>query len=520
MIALLSALELVLSTVVIPVEFPDQEFTYGDGDLNTLVSASASYLDRQFGGESGFQFEISPIVKLKHPFSYYGANSTARKDEKIGEAVIEACQKAASAIRFSSVDNIILITAGPSESNGAGEEWFWPQQCRLSDYNLSLIIDGKKLNEFAVCSELGPDGKLSGIGDFCHESGHFLGLKDLYDTDGEGSGGFAPGLGELSLMADGNRKDGGHNPPDFCCVEYDFLGIGEKDVLTKGPHRIKATSGKPNNYSLLPSIKEGRYHLIENRNGELLVFKINRSSEFAGFSDSQRRNLNAKERWEINEVNANPKYQGAEPVNAIGYFCSDSLAVIDITKNGEDYLFSVVEPIVIDKVSCFQDGISLSWSTEIDRSSITKAGIAWIEEDDDLNDVEVNAPSGTFTYTVNGLKPGTAYMISPYISTDSGQSFSRTIRVSTQPYMEGAKPFIMIDCEGRNPDGSFRNGSTALLRIRNLPDAGRTAWLFNGHGISLDSNGYWRIPGNGRLEARILWDDGSVDIITKQIIVK
>ena len=518
--AIISALELLLSTIVIPVAFPDQEFTNGEDDICSLVSSSSSYLDRQFGGTSGFQFEVTPIVTLRNSYTYYGRNSTGRKDEKIGEAVIEACKAVAESFDFSSVDNIILITAGPSESDGAGENRFWPQQSRLSDYNLSLVLHGRKLNNFAVCSELGPDGELAGIGDFCHEFCHFLGLKDLYDVDGEGSGGLAPGLGELSLMADGNRKDGGHNPPDFCCVEYDFLGIGEKTLLEKGSHRIEYRPGEKGRYSVLPSTRDGKYHLIENRNGELVVVKINKSGEYAGFSDSRKRNLTAGERWEFNEVNANPKYQGAELLKVSGYFGSDSLAVIDITKSGMDFLCKVIEPITIEKITSFQDGITVSWSSEINRADITKAGIAWMEDEDNLNDSEVEGKGGVFTYTVNGLKPGTTYMISPYISTANGQSFSQTVRIATQSYLEGSKPFIMIESDDRNEDGTFKTGAIVHLRIRNAIDAERTVWLFNGNNIIPDSNGLWQIPGKGRLEARIFWSDSSVDIIVKQIVIK
>ena len=519
MTAFLSALELILSSVVIPVEFPDCKFTNDADGICALVSSSASYLDRQFGGEGKFSFEVAPVVSLKHNYKYYGENSTARKDEKIGEAVIEACRAIAATMDFSSVDNIILITAGPSESDGAGEDWFWPQQSSLSAYNLSLILKGRKLDRFAICSELGPDGKLSGTGDFCHEFCHFLKLNDLYDTDGEGSGGLAPGLGERSLMAEGNRKGGGHNPPDFCCVEYDQLEIGKKTVLEKGAHRMEGET-EMGSYSVLPSTKKGKYHLIENRYGELMVIRINKSNEFAGFSDYQKRNLTAKERWDLNEVNNNPKYQEAELLNVSGYFGSDSLAVVDITKDGRDFLFRVIEPITINKIISFQDGITISWSTEIRQADITKAGLAWLEDDDNLNDVEVAAMPSGFSYTINGLKPGTSYLISPYIATDNGQSFSQTIRVSTQSYFEGSKPFIILDSEDRNPDGSFSAGATVLLRIRNALDAEQTVWYFNGGTFSPDSNGYWRIPGKGRLEAKISWSDGSMDIISKQIVVK
>lgn len=506
------------NTIVIPVSFPDMELSGGEECFRSLVEASSAYLSRQFGGQREFHIDLVPAVTLSHPFRYYGENGTDRKDAKIGEAVIEACRKASAGYDFSEIENIVIVAAGPSEADGAGEDYFWPQQCNLSDYNLSLTLNGRFLDRFAVCTELGPDGEFAGIGDFCHEFCHFLGLKDLYDTDGEGSGGFAQGLGELSLMADGNRKDGGHTPPDFCCVEYDFLGTGAKTVLEKGSYR--SGIGTPGAYFVLPSTREGKYHLMEYRNGSLTVIGINRSDEFAGFSDSQKRNLTAKERWEINEVNANPKYQGAEAISVKDFVPSDSLAAIDIRRDGGELLFEVLEPVVVDSFSVYQDGAAFFWSSELDKSRVSKSGIAWRQGDNDLNDVGVSSSDGKFIYTINNLKPGTDYIVEIYITTVNGQTFSRTTEIITQSFSSGMKPLMMLESDGRNPDGSYRPFAKVRLRIRNAPDAELTVWSFNGHSLTLDANGFWTIPGSGRLKAKIIGGDGSEDIVIKQIVVK
>lgn len=506
------------NTVVIPVSFSDLELTSGEESFRALVDASSSYLNRQFCGQKEFRFDLVPAVTLTHSFGYYGKNGTDRKDAKIAEAVIEACRKTAAAYDFSSVDNVIIVTAGPSEADGAGEEHFWPQQCRLSDYNLSLTLNGRSLDNFAVCSELGPDGEFAGIGDFCHEFCHFLGLKDLYDTDGEGSGGLAPGLGALSLMADGNRNDGGHNPPDFCCAEYDFLETGAGTVLEKGTYRVR--TGAPGEFFILPSTKKGKYHLLENRDEGLIIIRINRSNEFAGFSDSQKRNLTAKERWDKNEVNANPQHQGAEIISVTDYVRSDSLAVTDIRRNGKELLFEVIEPIVIDSFTVYQDGASFVWSTELEKSLISKSGIAWRKGDEDLNDEEANQSDGKFIHTINGLKPGIGYIIEIYITTVKGQTFSRNMEIITQTFNSGMKPLMVLETDGRNPDGSFRPSAKVRLRIRNAPDSETTVWSFNGCPLTLDTNGFWTVPGNGQLKAKIIGGDGSEDIVIKKIVVK
>lgn len=64
---------------------------------------------------------------------------------------------------------------------------------------------------------------MSGIGTYCHEFGHVLGLPDFYDTDGEENGS-ARGLGYFSLMSGGNYNNQGRTPPYLNIEERNLLG--------------------------------------------------------------------------------------------------------------------------------------------------------------------------------------------------------------------------------------------------------------------------------------------------------
>lgn len=183
-------------------------------------------------------------------------------------------------------------------------------------------------------------------------------------------------------------------------------------------------------------------------------------------------------------------------------------------------MFEVLEPVVIDSFSVYQDGAAFFWSSELEKSRISKSGIAWRQGDNDLNDVGVSSSDGKFIYTINSLKPGTDYIVEIYITTVNGQIFSRTTEIITQPFSSGMKPLMMLESDGRNPDGSYRPSAKVRLRIRNAPDAELIVWSFNGHSLTLDANGFWTIPESGRLKARIIGGDGSEDIVIKQIVVK
>ena len=84
----------------------------------------------------------------------------------------------------------------------------------------------------------------------------------------------------------------------------------------------------------------------------------------------------------------------------------------------------------------------------------------------------------------------------------------------------GGYPYIYLKNVQRNPDGTFPIGSRLPLRVYNAIGARNILWTFNGGLINVDANGYYAVRKNGVLKARVSWEDGSVDIITKEVVVK
>ncbi|MCQ2180446.1 MAG: hypothetical protein MJY50_00075 [Bacteroidales bacterium] len=507
---------------VIPVEFPDLQFCCTPDQLDSIVHASEEYFKRQFSDEGKYSFELSSPVGLTKSYSYYGANHSGGKDARVVEAVTEALKALNPDTDFSGTDHLLFIMAGPDESLGAGDDYFWPQQLKLSDSGISIILDGHKFDSFAVCTEQSRAGELAGIGNFCHEFGHLTGLVDLYDTDGEASGGFAPGLGGLSLMADGNRNDGGRTPADLCCADYDQYCHDDGTVLQKGYNRL-APSSAENRFAVIPSPVNGKYDLVENRNGkELVIVRIDKSQTYAGFSDNKKKSLTAAERWALNEVNCRPDRQCAELGKIVsGYFFGDTLALTGIHLEGDEFVFNVVEPVRIKSLVPFQDGVYVCWDTELDLSLIERAGVTCRSEDGTMTESDARpTPEGIYRIEINGLKPAQSYSLSLHFSTMDGVSFGRTLAFNTQYYREDSSPFIMMDSPGRRDDGTFESLSSIHLRVRNVPDAVSTVWTFEGKEISAGPDGLWIIPGSGTLKAKVTCKDGSEDIIVKKITVR
>ena len=93
-----------------------------------------------------------------------------------------------------------------------------------------VTLDGVSLNAYACSAELnGNSGlNLDGIGTFCHEYSHTLGLPDFYDIDYSG----AMGMSWWSIMAHGNYGVNGYVPIGYNAYEREFCGWLEFNELT------------------------------------------------------------------------------------------------------------------------------------------------------------------------------------------------------------------------------------------------------------------------------------------------
>ena len=107
--------------------------------------------------------------------------------------VKEACQLAYSQynVDFSLYDNnsdntvdfVYILYAGYGEADGGASNTVWPHAYSLTEAGTSLALGGKKIDKYACSNEISYLSKQhDGIGTFCHEFSHVLGLPDLYNT--------------------------------------------------------------------------------------------------------------------------------------------------------------------------------------------------------------------------------------------------------------------------------------------------------------------------------------------------
>jgi len=216
--------------LVILVNYSDRAMKHTAAEFNALYnqqgynknhhigSVRDYFLDQSYG-QLELDFDVAGPYTVSKKMSYYGSNDCSGNDKYAGALVAEACKLAAAdGVDFSQYDwdedgemeQVIVIYAGYSEASGAAKTTIWPHQYYLSesDYGKSLTLDDTRVDAYAVFSELsGTSGsQLDGIGTFCHEYSHCLGLPDLYDT--ESSSTF--GMSVWSVL-----DYGCYNGPDF-----------------------------------------------------------------------------------------------------------------------------------------------------------------------------------------------------------------------------------------------------------------------------------------------------------------
>lgn len=233
------------------------------------------------------QFDVVGPYKLNQPSLYYGKG----ENDNTYALVSDACKAADGDVDFSEydadgdgmVDLVYIIYAGYPASMSGNPNDIWPK----SGTGGFGTYDGKKVSRFGIHAELNfglelnqKNGfLLSGIGLFCHEFSHTLGLPDLYPTvDASKVDNQNP---EMWDLMDGGEYtyNGGYWPTPYSPWEMDAMGWAtpvelsdEKQTVTLksyGKERVAyKIKGENNEYLLLQNIQIGGWWT-----GVALVYK-------------------------------------------------------------------------------------------------------------------------------------------------------------------------------------------------------------------------------------------------------
>lgn len=222
----------------------------GDGYQN--YAGVSQYFSDMSGGLFDPKFDIVGPVTVSKNSAYYGRNSGG-DDAHFIDMMTEACQLIDSKVNFADydsdndgyVDLIYFIYAGYSESiGGNSSDCLWPKS---GTDNIGKF-DGKNVCRYGINNELNgtpsdtKNGKylINGIGLFCHEFSHTLGLPDNYPVSSsvEKANNQSPEYWDLMDM--GCYQLNGFQPIPYSPWEKSVMGWQQPTTLSSTePQQIK-----------------------------------------------------------------------------------------------------------------------------------------------------------------------------------------------------------------------------------------------------------------------------------------
>lgn len=243
--------------------------------IDGATGSARDYFIDQSGGVFLPTFDVVGPVTLPRGMRYYGENDFYGNDVNIAALIMDACNVAheTCGVDFSRydydddgcVDLVYVIYAGYAESNNASAETVWPSAGSLDELGETLTLDGKRISTFACSSELsGTSGeRLSGIGTFCHEFSHCLGLPDLYNT----AYGDTFGMGSWSIMDMGSYNNDSRTPAGYSAFErYSCGWLTLEELSTAMPDVALPPINESNRaYVIRSPYNSNEYFTLENR---------------------------------------------------------------------------------------------------------------------------------------------------------------------------------------------------------------------------------------------------------------
>ena len=314
--------------LVILAEFADTKFTIGTHErFNDLMNKR----DYNYNGATGScfdyfyensmmqyepEFDVYGPVQLSQGYAYYGQDKAGEtgQDRRAGEMVKEACQLLDDQVDFSQydtdgdgfVDYVYVYYPGLGQHEGGDANTIWPHAHYLEYTDAGVLeADGVTINRYATSNEIKGNGDFTGIGVFCHEFTHVLGLPDLYDTYNSEN----YSVGYWSLLCRGNYLNEGRTPPNLSSYERSVIGWLKPEELSS-PADISMTSLNDNVAYRITTETPTEYYLFENRQRlgwdsflpghGMLVWHIDYNEYF----------------WESNIVNTRPNHLRIDVVEA------------------------------------------------------------------------------------------------------------------------------------------------------------------------------------------------------------
>lgn len=335
--------------LIILVNFSDVSFTTSKAEMDSMINgvnytreysyfhnrktyniksegSARKYFQDVSYGQYNPQFDVVGPVTLNKPMAAYGGNDSYGNDKNPWGMVAEACRLVDDSVDFTLYDNdnngevdfVYVFYAGYGEADGGGANTIWPHQYFVSYYQ-TVRLDGKKINRYACSNEISNYSKQhDGIGPFCHEFSHVLGLPDLYTTNGANHRTNV----NWDIMDYGPYNNDSNTPPSYSAYERFFMGwlqprlINESEIIT-------LNELQESNEALLIT-NTGEHNLIGNDPNPTTFYLLeNRQQEswdkyLPGHGMMLTKVMYSTYSWNNNMVNNTPSRLGVDIIEADG----------------------------------------------------------------------------------------------------------------------------------------------------------------------------------------------------------
>ena len=243
------------------------------------------YFSDMSRGQFDLTFDVVGPVKVSKSATYYGGPSVLLGGtDHIGEFITEAIKKADAENDIDwqqydwdgdgEVEQVFVLYAGYGQATGGPTGTIWPNAWTLdealanNDGQGGFSLGGVYINQYACSNELYlSSGKTKmGLGVFCHEFSHCMGLPDMYDTNYSNT----PTMGDWDLLASGsyNGPNGiGWCPAGWTSYERAYAGwlepveLKPNDTVTD-MGALEDSDGQA--YIIYNDNHKDEYYLLEN----------------------------------------------------------------------------------------------------------------------------------------------------------------------------------------------------------------------------------------------------------------
>ena len=248
----------------------------GDPVLAPTGSIRDLYLENSYN-QLQLNSSVHAWITLSQTEAYYANGQSG--DQTLWEGLREALTELDKTVDFSNfdsdgdgtIDAIAFLHSGygaewgGTDSDGAGQnDRIWSHRWAMQS-SAWTSEEGVTVNDYHISPALwGTAGSDIGrIGVIAHETGHFFGLPDLYDTDSSGGA----GIGSYGLMANSWDFDGTqYCPPHFSPWSKTRLGwYSPQTISDAGEYSLREAEQHPDVYKISQGFPNGEYLLVENR---------------------------------------------------------------------------------------------------------------------------------------------------------------------------------------------------------------------------------------------------------------